>query len=622
MILADNVLFLKNRFAQVWSQLETLKEQTVDAAYEILPSKSAEPTVVIENQGKSLYLHSKYNPIEEARQFIQQFDNIEQYKHILFYGTGLGYHIEALINKYPGIPFTIYEPVPKLFEEFLSRISLPKLPAQCRHIILETSIAQGLNSLHQFVEGMHEELLFLQLPSYEKAFPDKFKYFSEVFKELISQKKSSLQVNISYEKRWIFNSLINLEETIKTPNVLIEKRDVFKGKPVILVAAGPSLQDEIEHLKYIKENGLAYIFSVGTSINALLAHGIHPDAACTYDPSELNQKVFEKLNELEITDIPLIFGSSVGFEVLKYYNGPKLHMLTSQDPVAQFYLEAITKQPLEVVNDASTISVIALQLLYALQSNLVILVAQNLAFRNNMLYSSEALVIREQADVLPSDRKDMVLVESVDGERIESKKSYLSMKQQIETVLQARPTMQVINTTQGGAKIEHTSFMSLEEVIRTKLNGRVVDPKWFVHNDNIYNLAYAKKQAIEMKKHYEELRNSYNQSTNFFNEMNRFKEHKDKPRLGQLFPKFDKLFMKIQVNQFYTTFLKPMNRVQEELLMKNIGKIKFEKDNMVKADLITQHFGKFIYGCQVDMRTITPVFEAIQDLLIRPHPTE
>lgn len=622
MISADNIVFLKNKFAPVWNQLQQLKEQTAVVSFEVLTSKSGDSTVVIEHQGKSLFLHSKYNPKDEAVQFVQQFENIEQYKHVFFYGVGLGYHIEAFMIKYPGIPFTLYEPVPELFEAFLARISLPKLPAQCKNLILETSIASAESSLQRFVEDMHEEILLVQLPSYEKIFKEKYQQFSSMFKDLLSQKKTSLQVNVSYEKRWILNSLINLEETIKTPNIFLEKKDVFKGKPVIIVAAGPSLQDEIEHLKYIKEHGLAYIFSVGTSINALLNHGIYPDAACTYDPTQLNQKVFEKLNELNITNIPLIFGSSVGFEVLKYFNGPKLHMLTTQDTVVPFYLQEKNKATLEMVHDAGTISVIALQLLYTLQSNLVILVGQNLAFRNNMLYSTGALVIREQAEVLPDDRKDAVIVQSVDGDQIESNHSYILMKNQIEATLKLRPAMEVINTTQGGAKIEHTSFMSLEEVIKTRFKERIVDPQWYVHEGYSYNIAHAQKQAAEMKSEYEQLYKYYNQATSFFNDMNRCKEHKDKKRLGEIFPKFDKLFMKITANQFYSTFIKPMNRVQEELLIKNLGKIKFENDFVAKAELIIQHFGKFMYGCQIDMKTITPLFDAIQDYILRLSPTE
>src|SRR5690606_2967005 len=106
--------------------------------------------------------------------------------------------------------------------------------------------------------------------------------------------------------RWILNSMKNFKEVLSTPNILLEKRGAFKDKPAILVAAGPSLNEEIENIRYIKENGLAYIFSVGSAINTLMHHNIYPHAATTYDPTVKNQIVFEKVKEKEIIEIPMI----------------------------------------------------------------------------------------------------------------------------------------------------------------------------------------------------------------------------------------------------------------------------------------------------------------------------
>lgn len=622
MISADNILYLKNKFPNGWKQLQNVITQSNEVSYEVLPSKSGQPTLSVEYQGKSIFLHSKYNPIEEGIQFIQQYKDVHDYKHVFFYGIGLGYHVEAFLNENPGMPFTLYEPEPRIFEAFLSRVTLAKLPAPCKSLFLETDDAHAEAFLKNYVQNLNEDVLLVQLPSYDRVFPEKGRRFADLFKELLKQKKSSLQVNLSYEKRWIYNSLVNLEYTIKTPNIMLEMKEKFKDKPIIMVAAGPSLQDEIENLKYIKENGLAYIFSVGTSINALIANGIHPDAACTYDPTQMNQKVFEKVNELEITTIPLIYGSSVGFEVLKYYAGPKLHMLTNQDTIAEYYLRTIDNQPIDRVHDASTISVIALQLIHKLQSNLVIMVGQNLAFRGNQLYSSGALVIRQGTEVLESDRKNVVIIESVHGDQIESNRDYLLMKTHIEECLKHRPGLEVINTTQGGAKIDHTTFMSLSDVIKGRLGQRVVNPDWYKSSESSYDIVFAQKRAVEMKEEYELLIKYFHQVTAIFNDMNRCKEHRDKNRLGKIFVKFDKQFMKIQSNRFFITFIKPMNRVQEELLMKNIESIKFQNDFIEKADLIIQNFGKYLYGCQVSTTGIKEIFEAIQNYILRLNPSE
>src|SRR5690606_10857393 len=62
------------------------------------------------------------------------------------------------------------------------------------------------------------------------------------------------------------------------------------------------------------------------------------------------------------------------------------------------------------------------------------------------------------------------LVESVDGGKIETDDSYLSMKQSLEIVIKTmNSNSEVINTTKNGAKINGTLFIPLEEVIEKKL---------------------------------------------------------------------------------------------------------------------------------------------------------
>ncbi len=48
---------------------------------------------------KKVYLHSKYNPIREGETIVNQYSNIEDNTTIIFYGVGLGYHIDLFLKK-------------------------------------------------------------------------------------------------------------------------------------------------------------------------------------------------------------------------------------------------------------------------------------------------------------------------------------------------------------------------------------------------------------------------------------------------------------------------------------------------------------------------------------------
>ena len=92
-------------------------------------TRRGDKTIWIEKDGKKLYLHSKYNPIREAEAIIAEYEGIESDTTVIFYGTGLGYHIDLFLQKHPDVNYYIYEPIPELLYIYLSHNSLRKLPS-------------------------------------------------------------------------------------------------------------------------------------------------------------------------------------------------------------------------------------------------------------------------------------------------------------------------------------------------------------------------------------------------------------------------------------------------------------------------------------------------------------
>ena len=221
--------------------------------------------------------------------------------------------------------------------------------------------------LNRFInENMRKKILLIFLPSYERIFPERFAQFMKQFQQIVVEQRASVNVNAAFEKRWTLNSLLNFPQVLKTPNILHDlKKEKFKNKPALLVAAGPSLEEDIENIRYIKEHGLAYIFSVGSAISVLINNNIYPDAACTYDPTVNNQKVFNIVVSQGITEIPLIFGSSVGFETLLKYLAQSTY---DYQPgyLAPFLLKRKDGEELDKVNDSPSIAVVTLQMLQKL----------------------------------------------------------------------------------------------------------------------------------------------------------------------------------------------------------------------------------------------------------------
>lgn len=152
MILVDNILFMKERFPMVWDAYREIELKQDEYIIEEMPTRLENyPTLCVHRGDRSYYLHSRYDPLREAQTITDNID-ANSYDHVIFYGIGLGYHIQAFLNKYPHLSFSIYEPIPKVFETYLSYFDLRNLPQRrLREIVVETSPQDARNFLQRTI---------------------------------------------------------------------------------------------------------------------------------------------------------------------------------------------------------------------------------------------------------------------------------------------------------------------------------------------------------------------------------------------------------------------------------------------------------------------------------------
>ena len=610
MILIDNINILKSAYPNLWNRLKSLEDAMNTSSINIEETRRGDKTIWIEKDGKKLYLHSKYNPIREAEAIIAEYEEIDSDTTVIFYGTGLGYHIDLFLQKYPDVDYYIYEPIPELLYAYLSHNSLRKLPSlKMKDLILADNEIEARKFFNQLIDRASGKYIHVVLSSHKNIFPEEYERFLESFKGTLKDKKSHIGVNLAFQERWILNSMKNFKEVLNTPNILLEKKGKFQGKPAIIVAAGPSLNEEIENLRYIKEKGLAYIFSVGSAINTLIHHDIYPDAATTYDPSARNQIVFEKVKEKDIADIPMIFGSSVGYETLIDYPGKKYHMITSQDTVSNYYLKNKDGKPINIVQDAPSIAVVTVQLLYELGFNPIILVGQNLAYKGKKRHSEG---ISYSKDVTDKEIEKGIWVKDVYGNEVLTNEGYNNMRMQMEYYIKTLPNIEVINTTKGGAHIEGADFKELSVVMEEYLKEKVVEDDWLEGNKTQYDKEHLKIQLEKMDRAYRRALKLMDEYYDILNTIERLIKNQNFNQAEKTYLKLDKALRKIERNDYFMTFILPMNRVQYELLANSIDSLNEERNPIEKGRRIVESFKKFMDLCKEDIGKIDEIYSEIK----------
>lgn len=582
-MLADNALYLKKNYPILYEQFKESENENQNEVYVLEDTKNNQKTIRIQKNGTVSYLHSKYDPIREAVSIVdslEENENIDENTHVIFYGLGLGYHIDEFINRFPNVSYSLYEPSKEIFKLFLNYKNLKDMKVKNLKILqCEVSDNAMADFFSELLNTMEKKTIILDLPVYKNSFASQFTKFSNCLLELIKNKRNKISVNLIFQKRWILNSVINLKTVLNTPNLLMLNENRFANKIAILVAAGPSLDFEIENLRTIKENGSAFIFCVGSAINALLVHNIYPDAICTYDPSEENNRlVFKKINDMCVNTLPLIFGSSVGFEVLESYTGPKYHMITNQDTIANYFLKTKNTKDIQNVHDAPSIAVVTLELLKRLDFSRVILVGQNLAYMEEKNYANG--IDYAQKDAFESEN-NIVIIKDVLGNDVSTTASFNSMRSQMELYIKSLD-ISVINTTIGGACIAGTDFMEMKDVIKNILTEKIVSGNEFkqIEEKPLYDCEFLQNSLKRIEDAYKTYKTMLFDIKRQISKIKELINNYNKKQTGIMYEKLDDLLKRIEMNDFFKVVAMPMNRVQYQLLIDNTIRLQSEKNEL------------------------------------------
>lgn len=610
MHLSDNLNIVSKLFPDTYDRIKDIGR--IEGWNTIKPetARNGMPTILYESNSGQVYIHSKYDPVKEAERFIGQYNEVDRYKHVFFYGIGLGYHVEEFCRRWPDKKYILYEPESSIFLNFIKERSLAELPlSNCSGIYTGSSQGEIEQLLHKYVNQINGEVLFVTLPSYERIFGNFYKDFLKAFQTAVMNKRATLNAEAHFQKLWAINSIKNFRAVINSTSILQYGKDYFAGKPAIIAAAGPSLMEELDNLKLIKDKGLAYIFSVGSAVNTLVSSGILPHAACIYDPGANTNQVIKIIKEQNL-DIPLIFGSSVYAGTLEDYPGSMHHIITSQDTISPFFLKNSSGEELARVMDAPSISIITLQMLIMLGCSPIILVGQNFAFKNSRYYAQGIEYKGRSGLLCDIDLADAYEVEDVTGGRVLTSQPLDQMRKQMEMYISHFGCNSIINATKGGAKISGTVYKPLEELLKKELTGSTVDENWGKDEETPYDIDHMISQGKLMS---EDMNTLQGLITELIDELRILNSDISGQLLKKALDKFIKAYNKLIENRFFMCVLRPMNRVQFEKISKNIPDISLIQDVKDRARFVAETFDNVFEACARDINSIRYDFYDLLD---------
>lgn len=304
---------------------------------------------------------------------------------------------------------------------------------------------------------MVELINFYVLPNYDFLYSNEINEFLNICKKQIDYMAICENTVILKNENIISNVIRNLQ-IIENSSSLLQLKEQFSQEekeniPVIIVAAGPSLDKNIEELKRAK--GKALIIGVDSSMRMLLKHGIIPDLVVTIDPDK-ERVLFED----DRTDsIPIVYCAHSTFDILK--KNCSKHILFSSINYIQYLFDKFQKKVGEIDSGGSVANAAFSVGVYIGFKN-IILIGQDLAFTNNKKHAS---VVYEEKEICEDEKDQYEEIEGIDGNSILTYANFRVYRDWFEAKINQNQHINVINATEGGALIHGAINMTLKSAI-------------------------------------------------------------------------------------------------------------------------------------------------------------
>jgi hypothetical protein len=440
--------------------------------YPVEPSKSGAPTLARScGEGRRLYLHSRHQPIEEARRLIDAAEGVGQRAVFIIHGFGLGYHVEELFNRSGREALlVVLEPDLRLMRTAFEHRDLSRLIRSRRVLfIFEADRAALIVRLspHQALVSLGPGVIN-HAPSLQIE-PEFHRRMKEWLGEFESYCQTSINTLVLNGRRTCENIARNLGWYIAAPGVN-RLRGRHAGRPAIVVSAGPSLRKN-QHLLH-DAAGKAVLVAVQTTLQPLLDMGIEPQFAASLDYHDICTRFFERLPSGLRTE--LVAEPKASAAVLKLYPGP-ISLLGNELADRMLSPLRLGKARLRA---GATVAHLAFYLAEYLGCDPIIFVGQDLGFSDGLAYTPGTsyedvwrpelgrfcTMEMRQWEHIARERPILRRIADFQGRPMYTEERLFAYLQQFERDFAQSPA-RIIDATEGGALKRGATPMPLAEAI-------------------------------------------------------------------------------------------------------------------------------------------------------------
>lgn len=375
-------------------------------------------------------------------------------------GFGLGTHIEALLKVAPkDTVFFIAEKDPNWLEEVFCQ-------KDCSHLLKNPRVVLVTDRMDQnYFETLAGFPLYnlkgcgtLSFTPTQTLNTDYYDTLFGQFEQQFSYLKNLHSVNIRDGGLWLATSLRNLRHLIDAPDV-IKTKGFFRDLPLVLVAAGPSLDLSIPFLRSIKEHAL--IVCVNSAYRKLIHSGIKPHITLAADP---RLSTFKGYEGCDTTDTFLMCPFFVHPYVVEAFEG-RIFTWNTDNYFVSYLRSKLGEDPGTPILEKGTVAACIVDLAKIWGSSKICLVGQDLAIAPNGQSHTKDSYYADNSN-LYLKLKDCTMLPGNVQKQVPVHKRLIDFLTTFNQLVQETPFIEYINVSALGAKIRNVSYKSFDEAAR------------------------------------------------------------------------------------------------------------------------------------------------------------
>ena len=448
-----NLEFLDNPGLKARLENITLEESSKDMSYCMTPSND--------------YLLMKndvpFDDLNNPRQAVQDMlkasikNPMGQNDIIITFGIGLCYLLDEVYNTYSSKIF-IYEPDIKVLHFVLNNVDISEHLASGRVFITDNidELMRKLASIYLTKDKV--EVVYLK--NYAVVKSQELLELTQKVYETCRSKMVDINTITNFSKVWLLNTLKNIN-AVNSSNAykLSDLKNKFSGQTALILAAGPSLNDNIEKIKANRDKFV--IFAVNKVLRVLDSKGITPDFAVCLDASRV-APTLAGLEDLCARTNCIMDIKSDGILFTK--NFKRIFISFSQnDMVVKKLAEYNNIVAYESGGSATTLAFVA-----AVQMGFskIIFSGLDMAFKGDVIYSTGEVInkVSDSQMVVANVKKNLVKVKSVTGDLVNTREDYAAFIQHFEALIKDLGFDEIYNTTSFGAQINGMKNVSFDDI--------------------------------------------------------------------------------------------------------------------------------------------------------------